>query len=177
MTHRPRIPSLPEQMTGTATVVSVSPDGRTAIVETARKSACEGCHKGGDGCAACSLLGPDRKISCRAENAAGALPGDRVMIESSSSRMILYAAVIFILPVLAGLAAYLTASAFGASAVLRGAAAAAAFLLVFAGAAFWSSAVSRRRPDVFVSAVLSRPGESPEEENGTANPNDPSGGF
>ncbi|MCQ2428674.1 MAG: SoxR reducing system RseC family protein, partial [Clostridia bacterium] len=79
-------------MTGSARVRSVSADGKNAVVETERKSACEGCHKGAEGCDACSLLGPNGKISCPAVNAAGASVGDTVEIESSSRRKLLYAA-------------------------------------------------------------------------------------
>lgn len=85
-----------------ATVVSV--DGDIAIVESTRASACDGCHKAKDGgCSVCSLMGADRKISTRAYNPIGAVVGDRVVIESDTGRIMLYAALVFLLPLVLGL--------------------------------------------------------------------------
>ncbi|MBQ8311108.1 MAG: SoxR reducing system RseC family protein [Clostridia bacterium] len=84
-----------------ATVVAV--DGDFATVESVRTSACEGCHKAEDGgCSVCSLMGSDQKISTRAYNPIGAVVGDRVMVESNTGRILLYAAIVFLLPLVLG---------------------------------------------------------------------------
>ncbi len=87
-----------------AKVISLS--GSIATVETERISACEGCHKAeeGKGCSVCTLMGAsDRKLQARAKNSVNAEVGDLVWIESATSRMMLYAALVFLLPlVLAG---------------------------------------------------------------------------
>ena len=85
----------------------VSLDGDFALVETERMSACEGCHKAeeGKGCSVCSLMGAsDRKLQAKANNRVGAQVGDAVWIESATSRMMLYAVMVFLLPlVMAGM--------------------------------------------------------------------------
>jgi len=141
-------------MTGTAKVAALSADGKIAEVEAERKSACEGCHKGADGCAACSLLGPNKKITCKALNKAGAAIGDTVEIESDSRRMLIYAAVIFILPVVAGIAGYLLASLLSDSELVRAAAAAAGFAVSIGGAVLWSSIRSRKSTDVVIVRIV-----------------------
>ena len=84
----------------------ISLDGDFALVETERMSACEGCHKAeeGKGCSVCSLMGAsDRKLQAKANNRVGARVGDAVWIESATSRMMLYAVMVFLLPlVMAG---------------------------------------------------------------------------
>ena len=87
---------LPMQEFGTV----VETDGKYAIVEVRRKSACEGCHKGAEGCDACSLFIADAKHRVSAENRVGALAGDRVMLEAASGRILCYAFLVFILPLL-----------------------------------------------------------------------------
>ena len=154
-------------MTGKARVLSVSPDGRTAVVETERKSACEGCHKSSEGCTACSLLGPDRKISCTALNQAGAAAGDTVTLTSATGLMLLYAAAVFIMPIAAGIAAYYISSALGAGEAVRGAAAAAAFILVFAAAGIYSAVRSKKTPDVVISAVQKRASDAEDTGRGS----------
>lgn len=93
-------------MTCRATVISAS--GNIAVVETERFSACEGCDKNTEGnCSACTLMGGGKKKArTNALNRIGAVPGDIVTVESSSNRMMLYAFLIFVLPIVAGLGAY-----------------------------------------------------------------------
>ena len=96
-------------MITTAKVVDTN--GNIATVEAERKSACSGCHKNTDGssCTACSLLGGNKIIRATAKNVAGAKIGDEVEIESSSSKMMLYAFLIFILPLIVAVVAYVIA--------------------------------------------------------------------
>lgn len=98
-------------MTTEATVVSI--ENKIAVVESERLSACEGCHNHQEGgCSACTLLGGQRTIRTRAYDRVGVAVGDRVIIESSSRRMLWYAALIFLLPVLVGVAVYCAAVRF-----------------------------------------------------------------
>ena len=86
----------------------ISIDGKYAVVATERRAACEGCHKRSeDGtCSVCTLLGGESRLDTRALNSAGAAVGDTVALESSSGRMLGYAALVFILPCLLAIAAY-----------------------------------------------------------------------
>ncbi len=81
-------------------------DGESATVEVSRKSACEGCHAKADGeCSACVSLG-GKTVSTKAHNGIGAKVGDRVMLESESSTVLLYAAAVFLFPLLLGVIGY-----------------------------------------------------------------------
>ena len=93
-------------MRQTAVVVEVN--GEKATVEVERSSACAGCSESHD-CIACK-----KKIRVTADNAAGAKAGDRVEIESGSERILGYAALVFVLPLLIAFAAFFAARAFGA---------------------------------------------------------------
>lgn len=91
-----------------ATVVEIVNE-TVAVVSVERRSACDGCHKaeGDKGCSVCSLLGGNREARARALNTAGASVGDTVALESRTSRILSYAAFVFLLPVILGLVGYL----------------------------------------------------------------------
>jgi positive regulator of sigma E activity len=93
-------------MKQSAKVIEVN--NEVAIVEVSRTTICEGCHKheGGSACSACLTFG-DRKASAKALNKIGASVGDRVVVEASSGRIIIYSAIIFFLPILLALGVYL----------------------------------------------------------------------
>ena len=93
-----------------ATVIAI--DGKFAIVENERKSACEGCHKNTDGaCSICSLAGGNKKISMKAHNKIDAEIGDRVAVETVSRRVLWYALVIFIFPIVSAILGYFIGNA------------------------------------------------------------------
>jgi len=144
-----------------ARVVEVDADG-IAIVESRRKSACEGCHKksDGEGCAVCSLMGSDPVIRTRADNALGAKVGDTVMIASDTSRMLRYAAMVFLLPLLCGAVGYLAASLLTERPVWQAGAALCGFALAFVGLRLYSARVIAKRCDTVITAIL------PESVNG-----------
>ncbi len=77
-----------------------------AVVEVSRKSACEGCHANADGaCGACVAFG-DKKTTAKAANPVGAKIGDRVIIETESKTVVLYAAAVFLFPIILGIIGY-----------------------------------------------------------------------
>ena len=81
-----------------------------AVVEVSRKSACEGCHANSDGnCSACVSFGK-KEMLAKAENSVGAAVGDRVLLETDSATVIIYAAAIFLLPIMIAAAAYVICS-------------------------------------------------------------------
>lgn len=84
--------------------------GEFATVEVSRKSACEGCHESADGqCAACVSFGA-KKTTATAKNAANAKIGDRVMLETDSGVVILYAAAVFLFPLMLAVLGYMLGS-------------------------------------------------------------------
>ena len=84
-----------------ATVVEIINE-TVAVVSVERRSACDGCHKaeGDKGCSICTLLGGKHETRARARNTAGAMEGDTVALESRTSRILGYAALVFLLPVI-----------------------------------------------------------------------------
>ena len=137
-----------------ATVVAV--DGRFATIETTRISACDGCHKKEEGgCSVCSLMGASKKtIRARAANEIGAQVGDHVIVESSSGRMLWYAALVFLLPVLVTIGAWLLAAAFTDLLGWQIAAAGVAFGLTFVGIAIYSKMIERKKCDASIVEII-----------------------
>ena len=88
----------------------------------------------GHDCASCGGCESDgeREVLALAENEAGARPGDTVLVESASSRVLGIAAVVYLVPFVLFFGLYLLAGALGASNVVSMILAVAGF---FAGAA------------------------------------------
>lgn len=87
-------------------------EGETATVRTTRTSACEGCHKSAEGCSICSVMGKGKPAYTQADNTLGAEVGDAVVIESATGRMLWYAVLVFLLPIVGCFAGYWIASLF-----------------------------------------------------------------
>lgn len=143
----------------------ISLDGRIAVVEIERISACDGCHKSenGQGCAMCALMGPARKINTRAYNDVGAKVGDRVRIESATGRMLWYAALVFLLPILAAALLVGAATLLWEDATWQIVASAVGFFGSFFGIFLYSRAVGKKRCDVEITEILHSAGS---ERNG-----------
>ena len=144
-------------MKTTATVVEVN--GTRATVETERVAACEGCHKAADGktCSVCSLMGGNsRKFRSVAENAACAVVGDRVTVETSSRRVLFYAALVFLMPVLVAAIGGVLGWVFTSRTVPTAIGAAIGFSLAFLGVRIYSVRIGKRRPDAVITEVIGK---------------------
>jgi sigma-E factor negative regulatory protein RseC len=141
-------------MITTAKVVETK--GNIAIVEAERKSACSGCHKNADGnsCTACSLLGGDKTIRATAKNTVGAKIGDLVEIESSSSKMVLYAFLIFILPLVVAVVAYVIAISLEQSEGVGLLCSAIGFVFMIAVDAVISKAIGKNTYDINIVKII-----------------------
>ena len=126
----------------------------TATVSVIRASACEGCHQHAEGCAACSLLGGDNRHTAKAANPIGAAAGDRVELEADDRRILAYAALVFLFPLVAALAAYLIGSAFLEQAIPLALCAAGGFLFAFAVVFLVSVLLSGKAPSVTIVNVI-----------------------
>ena len=137
-----------------ATVIAV--EGELATVETERTSACEGCHKKEDsGCSVCSLMGGNgRKLVTRAENRAGARVGDRVTVESATGRILGYAAMVFLMPLLTCLLGGLLIAVLTDHGGLRVLGAAVGFGVWFPVLRLVSSRLQGKKPDAVVTEIL-----------------------
>ena len=142
-----------------ATVIAVN--GGLATVETQRTSACEGCHKSedGKGCSVCSLMGGDRKFSAVAKNAVGAKVGDRVAIESATGRMLWYACLVFLLPLIVTLICYAIATQLTANSTWHLVGALIGFVGTFLGIFAYSKYIQKKRYDVEITEILTRASE------------------
>ena len=142
-----------------ATVIAVN--GGLATVETQRTSACEGCHKSedGKGCSVCSLMGGDRKLSAVAKNAVGAKVGDRVAIESATGRMLWYACLVFLLPLIVALISYAIATQLTANSTWHLVGALIGFVGTFLGIFAYSKYIQKKRYDVEITEILTRASE------------------
>ena len=140
-------------MLTTAKVIKV--EGNCAIVEVQRKSACDGCHKmtSGEGCGVCSLLGSDSRFTARADNRIGAREGDRVEVRSATGRVLMYSALVFLVPVIVGILLYVVSGYFFQVELYRYIMLAVGFLLCFLGIWLYSKLVISKRCDVEIVSI------------------------
>lgn len=115
-------------MTQIATVERILDHGH-AEISVPRKSACgHDCEE----CAGCGVSGA--AVHARAANPIGAAPGQKVVVESSTKKMLRIVALVYLLPVLLFFVGYFGALAVTASTAVQYAAAAAGFILGILGA-------------------------------------------
>ena len=129
-----------------------------AVVSVSRHAACDGCHKqeDGKGCSVCTLLGGKREATARAKNTLGATVGDVVEVEMASTRVLLYAALVFLLPIILSLAGYFIADAAGASFVTALCTGAAAFVFSVVGVCVYSHVRVAKRLDAEIVRILTQ---------------------
>ena len=104
-----------------------------ARIKVFRSAMCDGCAKRGDGssCACGALVGANRVMYAEASNELGAKPGDAVEIETDTSVVLGYAALVFLLPVVVFFLAYSAADYFSEDSVLPWIVGGGSFLLSF----------------------------------------------
>ena len=111
-------------MKTTGTVKSI--EGKYAQVSVIRSSACDGCHSKGF-CLSCSK----KEMTVSVLNDIGAVPGDTVELYSPTGRVLGYAALVFVLPIVLAILGYIGAYyLFGEESAVLGALV--AFVLTFA---------------------------------------------
>ncbi|MCI9240191.1 SoxR reducing system RseC family protein [Oscillibacter sp.] len=115
-------------MTQIATVERILDSGH-AEISVPRKSACgHDCEE----CAGCGVTGA--AVHAKALNPIGALPGQKVVVESSTKKMLRIVALVYLIPVALFFLGYLAAMAATASVAVQYTAAAAGFILGILGA-------------------------------------------
>lgn len=98
-------------MTQIATVEKIL-DGDYAEISVPRKSACgHDCEE----CAGCGVTGA--AVHARAANPIGARPGQKVVVESSTQKMLSIVALVYLTPIVLFLAGYLIAGFWGSAAL------------------------------------------------------------
>ena len=141
-------------MRTTAKVIST--DGQTAVVQCDRKSACDGCHRNADGsdCSICTLMGGTRSLQSQAYNACHAQVGDVVEIETASSRVLAYAAIVFLLPIVMAAVGYLLSGIWLQGQPLRLLCAGFALVFTFVCIRIYSELVLKKKPDITIVRVV-----------------------
>ena len=115
-------------MTQIATVERILDSGH-AEISVPRKSACgHDCEE----CAGCGVTGA--AVHAKALNPIGALPGQKVVVESSTKKMLRIVALVYLIPVALFFLGYLAAMAVTASVAVQYTPAAAGFILGILGA-------------------------------------------
>ncbi len=119
--------------------------GTRAVVSVVRESACSGdCHH----CAGCG--GVTQTLQISADNPIGAVPGDRVYIESSTGVVLWAAVLVYMAPILGFFAGYAAGVLWGAVGLLG----TAGFLLGWIPALIYNRRVAKRPPDYTVVAFV-----------------------
>ncbi len=135
--------------------VVIALDGDYATVETERTSACEGCHKAEEGgCSVCSLMASNRKLATRAKNTVGAAVGDTVTVESETARLLWYAALVFLLPILVAALAWCVTLLLDANIAWQIAGAVIGFVGTFVGIFFYSKHLKKTHCDVEIIEIV-----------------------
>jgi sigma-E factor negative regulatory protein RseC len=118
-------------MTQIATVERILDDSH-AEISVPRKSACgHDCEE----CAGCGVTGAS--VYARASNPIGARPGQKVVVESSTSKMLGIVALVYAIPVALFLIGYLAAVLLGAGVTVQYTAAVAGFIIGIVAAIFY----------------------------------------
>lgn len=126
------------------------------MVEVMRTAACDGCHKkeDGKGCSVCTLMGGERSFCSLADNSIGAKIGDSVVIETESRRVLWYAVLVFVVPLLSAAIAYSVAYACQLQAAVQVLFALLGFVGCFLILFFYSRQLQRKQPDVRICEIL-----------------------
>ncbi len=113
--------------------VVLETNGCVAKIKVFRSTMCEGCSKNTEGksCACGELLGANRVMIAEASNDIGAKVGETVEIETSTSVVLGYAALVFILPLAAFFILYSAAESLFALSYAPWIAGGSGFLLAF----------------------------------------------
>ena len=138
-----------------ATVLETN--GKEAVIEVSRATMCDGCEKHGgcEGhCEITGLLSTGGKMKTRAKNTLGAEVGDTVEVETASSKVLGYAALVFVLPIIVAGILYFAADSVWhtESAGLIGAAV--GFVLTFAVIAAVDRVKRKKEPDIEIVDIV-----------------------
>ena len=132
-----------------------------AKVEVARANMCEGCSKkecSGE-CTVQDMFVSNKKVTVVANNEVGAKVGDKVLIQSETSTILKYAAIVFLVPTILFIAAYLITINLSKNENLSLIVSIATFILCFVFIGIYEKIVSKRRSSVDIIKVI---GESEE---------------
>lgn len=134
----------------------VETSGNIATIEVSRKAMCDGCHKTkcGDKCAMSAIFANGSTMSAEAVNSIGAKVGDTVEIETSDSKVLGTATIVFILPILIGALFYTAGVFFGLKAAICVALAVFGFVSVFPFLRIIENKKRKKGPELFICRII-----------------------
>lgn len=125
--------------------------GNIATIEVSRSTMCEGCEKNNGcdhHCDISGIMSTGGKMKAKAENNIGAKAGETVEVETESKKVLAYAALVFILPIIICALFYLAAQKITSSESIAVAAAIVGFVLTFAVIAVVDRKIGKNTPDI-----------------------------
>lgn len=138
-----------------AVVIDVK--GDYAIVESSRRTMCDGCVKNG-GCGGhCEITGlvADKGVMrAEAENKLGAKIGDTVELESDSKTILFYAALVFVVPIAICMLFYLIAYRLSTNELTGVICAAVGFVLTFLGIMVFDRKRKNKHGDIRIAEII-----------------------
>ena len=144
-------------------------DGNIAVVETKRSSMCSGCEKNSSECGGhCEIYGligtKNDKARAKAVNDIGAKAGDRVEVEAQDGKVLGYAALVFIFPIIVCGLVYGIVHALTKNPGIAIGSAAVGFLLAFGIIAIVDRKIEKKQPVIHVTEIISSGGDNGESE-------------
>lgn len=139
--------------------VVIETEGKLAEIEVSRSTMCDGCQKnGGCGhhCELSGIVANSGKMRTTAQNKIGAEPGDTVEVETESTKVLGYAALVFMMPIFVCAVFYFIADAVFAGEAPALIAAAAGFVLSFLGISFVDRSKKKSLPDIAIVEIIKR---------------------
>lgn len=133
--------------------VVISTNGELAEIEVSRSTMCDGCHKNGECGHTCELSGivsGGKKMTTMAQNRVGAEVGDIVEVETEDRKVLGYAALVFLMPLLVCSVFYFIADAISDSDLTSMIVAALGFVLSFVALTILDRRKKRQQPDIII---------------------------
>ncbi len=142
--------------------VVVKKNGERAVVETSRKTACDNCERKScdGGCEITGLIGSNKKMTAAAIDDIGAEVGDTVEIESKSSTVIGYAAVVFIFPIVAAMIFYGLGMLISQSLTVHFVSSLIGFIASFAVIYFTLEKHAKKNPSIHIVGIIHKNSEN-----------------
>lgn len=131
--------------------VVLETEGNIAIIEVSRSTMCEGCEKNSGcdhHCDISGIMSTGGKMKAKAENKIGAKAGDTVEVETESKKVLVYALLVFIVPIIVCAVFYLIAYKLTENETASFISAAAGFVLTFAFVAAADRKIGKNAPDI-----------------------------
>lgn len=139
--------------------IVIETNGNLAEIEVTKASMCEDCEKNGGCSHHCEISGivaGNRKMKTAAQNRIGAKPGDLVEVETESIKVLGYAALVFIMPIVVCALFYYLADMIAHNNVYSLSLAAVGFVLSFAVIAVIVRHKKGASPDIEIVSIIDR---------------------